>query len=123
MKRTLLQKRGYSASVGRKRTIFYQASFLLLVLILLLLLVGFIFIPMSVSRWVPYPLHSMLRADYSADASAAVIPRMSLGLIFDTFSDMGTPVAWGGISTLQVELMNPVPSVTPDLVSTATPST
>jgi hypothetical protein len=97
----------------KDRLSLYHGMILLLVIILLFFLMGFMIIPVSIAKWVPFSLHSSLSADYSADEKSVIVSRLNLGLIIDTLRDQGTPVTWEQVATIQSDLETPVPSVTP----------
>lgn len=99
--------------VFNDRSSLYRGLVILLVIILVLFLMGFIFIPVSIVKGVPFSLHSSLLADYSAEIKSGRIAPFNIGLMVDALRDQGTPVAWQQIATIQADLLTPVPSVTP----------
>jgi len=88
----------------------YQIALFLLMIILLLFLLGFIVIPIEVAAWVPYSVHSILTADYSADNMTISIPGLKMEVIFDAIQDLGTPVAWQSKATLEVIMQGTIPT-------------
>ena len=90
----------------------YQSVLISLMIILLLFLLGFIVIPVEVASWVPYSVHSILRADYSADDVAVLFPGLRMEVIFDAIQDLGTPVAWQSKATLEAYLQGTIPTAT-----------
>jgi len=101
-------------------------AFLLFLLALVLLLVGFFFIPIRVPSGVPYTLHSILLADYSADLRQAIFPGASFNLIEEAFKDLGTPVAFNLIVTPGGDSDQGMPGIftpTSGGVATASPTT
>ena len=64
-------------------------------------------------RIIPVTLHSLLTADYSADAINLHFPALNLSIILDALGDHAPEVAYSANATLQSSLLTPVPSVTP----------
>lgn len=70
------------------------------------------------SRMIPVALHSVLRADYSADAFAAALPPVSLGLIANALQDQALESSPEAADRVLEGLRTPVPTVTPFFSST-----
>lgn len=109
----------------RTRWLFF---FIALLLLSVLCLAMSLFYPPwwsgSGSRWIPVGLRSVLKADYSADASVASLPQVGIGLIANAINDQ--PEASGlpeRMATVVGNLQTPVPTVTPYIFGpgTATP--
>jgi hypothetical protein len=64
-------------------------------------------------RNIPVTLHSLLSADYSADAISLHFPDLNLTMILDALGDRGPNEASSAYATLQSNLLTPVASVTP----------
>jgi hypothetical protein len=64
-------------------------------------------------RIIPVTLHSLLTADYSADAINMQFPILNLSIFLDTLGDHDPVKASGANATLQSSLLTPVASVTP----------
>lgn len=64
-------------------------------------------------RVIPVTLHSLLTADYSADASNMQFPVLNLSIILEALGDRAPDVAYSANATLQSSLLTPVASVTP----------
>ncbi len=75
-------------------------------------LVGLALLPTGLF-WVPYPLHSSLLADYSADAHSLNVQPVALALVKEILEEPGSTNQPGAFATLQAGLQTPVPTVTP----------
>jgi len=70
------------------------------------------------SRMIPVALHSVLRADYSADAFAAALPPVSVGLIANALQDQALESGPEAADRVLEGLRTPVPTITPFFSST-----
>lgn len=85
------------------------------VLLVIPLVISFIFTSLFDSgllTWVPFNLHSILVADYSADIRGYPLQRVGIGIIEDYYHDQGYTDANVKIGTLKASLLTPVPTVT-----------
>jgi hypothetical protein len=64
-------------------------------------------------RVIPVTLHSLLTADYSADAINIQFPILNLSIILEALGDLAPSGALNANATLQSSLLTPVASVTP----------
>ena len=101
----------------------YQSVLILLMFSLLLFLMGFVLNPVGIVSWVPYSIHSILSADYSADRMPIIFPGLRMEVIFDAIEDLGTPIAAESKATLVSYLQGTIPTITPTIrdPSTTTP--
>ena len=63
-------------------------------------------------NWVPFNLHSILKADYSADIRGYPLQQVGIGVIEDYYHDQGYLDSNARMGTLQANLLTPVPTVT-----------
>ncbi len=63
-------------------------------------------------RNIPVTLHSLLTADYSADALDLRFPKLNISIILDALGDRSPDKAASAYATLQSSLLTPVPTVT-----------
>ncbi len=112
-----------SKLVGRSRHSSWMLVFVaVLVIFFMLLLIGLPIIESTNPSSVPYTLHSKLNADYSVDHHQNIVPAVNLGMIVDYLRDLGTPNPQVHYAIIQDGLNTEVPTVTPGLYFTATPS-
>jgi hypothetical protein len=64
-------------------------------------------------RVIPVTLHSLLTADYSADAINTQFPILNLSIILEALGDHAPAGALNANATLQSSLLTPVASITP----------
>jgi hypothetical protein len=63
-------------------------------------------------RNIPVTLHSLLTADYSADAFYVRFPNLNIAILLDALGDRAPDKAASAYATLQSSLLTPVPTVT-----------
>jgi hypothetical protein len=63
-------------------------------------------------RNIPVTLHSLLTADYSADALNVRFPKLNISILLDALGDRAPDKAASAYATLQSSLLTPVPTVT-----------
>ena len=63
-------------------------------------------------RNIPITLHSLLTADYSADAFYVRFPNLDISILLDVLGDHAPDRAASAYATLQSSLLTPVPTVT-----------
>ena len=84
--------------------------------LLLLIFVAIILVPSllhaSELQTVPYPLHSVLQADYSTDLMNLQHARLELAVIAQVIQDQRPPLNGGDTSLIELGLGIPVPTVT-----------
>lgn len=79
-------------------------------------------------REIPVTLHSLLTADYSADAIHIRFPNLQDTILLEALGDHASDQAMSAYATLQSNLLTPVPTVTlrpgeiPQIPPSATPS-
>lgn len=63
-------------------------------------------------RYIPVTLHSLLTADYSADAIHLRFPNLQVSILLEALGDHAPGQAVSAYATLQSNLLTPVPTVT-----------
>jgi hypothetical protein len=72
--------------------------------------------------WVPFNLHSVLNADYSAEASGYRVPAIGIGLIAEVMRDQSNLDIERRMTEIERRLEQPVPSVTPRFPGSGQPT-
>jgi hypothetical protein len=87
------------------------------------MLFGPLVFPARGMNLIPVPLHSVLRADYSADAVSMALPAVGIGLIENAIEDQQRATdAPERLSTIISGLLTAVPTVTPQFPLSPTTS-